>query len=203
MGRVWVVTGPIGSGKSTVCRLFADCGAAVMDADALVHRLLARHAQVHTGLRDLFGDEVFGDDGRPDRQLIARRVFEQPALLGRLEALLHPYVLQELAEKAVDWRESGTGLLLMEVVLWYQQEHRPFPVDGVLLTWAPRERLIERVVGRSGLEAAEVARRLDSQGEWDRWTGEADRVLNTDCELPQLAEKVRALIPILDADRRP
>ena len=200
MGRVWVVTGPIGSGKSTVCRLFADCGATVMDADAMSHRLLARHEEVHRGLRELFGEAVFDQDGRPDRQLIGRRVFEQPVLLTRLEALLHPHVLAELGGKAEDWRAGGGGLLLMEIVLWYQQESAPFPVDGVLLTWAPRERLVERVVGRSGLDPAEVGRRLDTQGEWDRFSAEADRVLNTDCELDQLAERVRTLIPLLDAD---
>lgn len=197
MGAVWVVTGPIGGGKSTVCRLFEQCGAAVLDADALVHRLLARHEEVHAGLRTLFGESVFDAAGKPERRRIGHRVFEDPPLLGKLEALLHPHVLDELSLKAADWRRSGAGLLLMEVVLWFQQETSPFPVDGTLLVWAPRQRLLERVVGRSGLDPEEVARRLDSQGDWDRWTGEADRVLNSDCDLDELERRVRAMLPSL------
>lgn len=202
MGSVWVVTGPIGGGKSTVCSQLERCGATVMDADAMVHRLIARHEAVHAGLRRLFGEEVFGEDGRPDRARIAERVFEDPPLLGKLEALLHPFVLEELAEKAADWRAGGKGLLAVEVVLWFQQRDEPFPVDGTLLVWAPKEVLVERVTGRSGLGREEVGRRLDSQGDWDQWTGRADRVLNTDCDLVELERRVRALWPALAGSDR-
>ncbi len=197
MGKVWVVTGPMGSGKSTVCRLFADQGATVLDADGLSHRLMADERQVRAGLHALFGEGVFGEDGSPDRKLIGRRVFEDPALLSRLEALLHPPVLAELAEKAAEWRAGDEGLLIMEIVLWYQQASPPFPVDGILLTMAPRKRLIERVTSSRGLAAFEAERRLDSQGEWHRWTAGADRVLDTDCDLSELTRKVRALMPLL------
>ncbi|MCB9515032.1 MAG: dephospho-CoA kinase [Candidatus Krumholzibacteriia bacterium] len=201
--RVWVVTGPMGSGKSTVCRLLEQCCAAVLDADALSHRLLARHDEVHAGLRALFGEAVFGADGRPDRRLIGERVFADPGLLGKLEALLHPHVLSELADKAADWRARGSGLLVMEVVLWFQLSQRPFAVDGVLLTWAPPERLVERVAARSGLAAHDVARRLAAQGDWERWTAQADRVLNTDCDLAELERRVRVLLPALLAAPAP
>ncbi len=200
MGSVWVVTGPIGGGKSTVCSLLEGCGATVMDADAMVHRLIARHAAVHEGLRALFGDAIFDRSGKPDRSRIARRVFEEPPLLGKLEALLHPFVLEELAEKAADWRGRESGLLAVEVVLWFQQQDEPFPVDGTLLVWAPRETLVTRVTGRSGLAPEEVGRRLDSQGDWDRWTGRADRVLNSDCDLAELERRVRALWPVMAGD---
>jgi dephospho-CoA kinase len=196
-GRVWIVTGPIGSGKSTVCRIFGECCASVLNADALVHRLLARHEEVHAGLRRLFGEAVFGPDGRPDRALIGARVFADAALLAELEALVHPFVLGELGDKASDWQLRGQGLLVIEVVLWFQLARRPFAVDGVLLTWAPRERLIERVATRSGQDPAAIARRLGAQGDWERWTAQADRVLNTDCTLAELERRVRALMPSL------
>ena len=172
MGAVWVITGPMGAGKSTVGGLLGDCGARYLDADTLVHRLLVKHGEVHAGLRALFGAGVFGPDGKPDRRLISQRVFQDKERLRALEALLHPYVLGELGEEAADWHRSGKGLLVMEVVLWFQQVAPPFPVDGVLLVWAPRETLIARVMERSGSERAEVLRRLDAQGDWSAGTPE-------------------------------
>ena len=100
-------------------------------------------------------------------------------------------------------RARGSGLLVMEVVLWFQLSQRPFAVDGVLLTWAPPERLVERVAARSGLAAHDVARRLAAQGDWERWTAQADRVLNTDCDLAELERRVRVLLPALLAAPAP
>ncbi|MCP4549046.1 MAG: dephospho-CoA kinase [bacterium] len=200
MGRTWVLTGPMGCGKSTVAKMLTECGAACLDADALSNRVLARHEDVHRELADMFGSEVFGDDGRPRRDYIGDMVFKQPQLLSDLEALLHPYVFEEMREATGDWHARNHGLLFLEVVLWFQQRAEPFPVDGVLMLWAPHDVLIERVTRRSKLSESQVAARLAAQGNWDDLNSRADRVLNTDCDLDTLRQHVRTLYRIMRVD---
>jgi len=193
MSAVWVLTGPLGSGKSTVADLLAEAGAAHRDADALGHRLLDGDAAVHAGLHRLFGDGVFDDAGRPRRPAIAARVFADPAKRRDLEALLHPPILAALRREADVWRREGAGLLVLEVVLWLQQRQTPFGVDGVMLTWAPEPVLLDRVARRDGLGPEEARARLAAQGDWPALKARADRVLDTDCPREVLRDRVREL----------
>jgi dephospho-CoA kinase len=95
------ITGGIGAGKSEALEAFARHGAAVVSSDEIVHHLLRADDEVKAALVDRFGEEILGDDGRPDRARIGRRVFGDPEALAWLEALLHPRVSQEY----LTWRE--------------------------------------------------------------------------------------------------
>jgi len=203
MGAVWVLTGPLAAGKSTVAGLLACHGARILDADAVVHRLLAGDAQLQSDLRELLGEEIFAADGVPDRGRIAERVFGDASLRRALEALLHPRVLADLGREAAAWRQSGSGLLVLEVVLWFQQEDPPFAVDGVILVTAPRELLLARAAARGRLDPEELERRLAAQGDWERWRQRADRVLDTDCSREELEARVKRLHVSLLAEEDP
>lgn len=85
------LTGGIGSGKSLVARQLATLGCAVIDADELAAQAL-EDPQVQREVSKLWGGAAHGADGRIDRKALARIVFENPAELSRLEALIHPRV---------------------------------------------------------------------------------------------------------------
>ena len=92
------ILGGIGSGKSTVTRMFADLGAKTLDADAVAHELIEREDTKST-LRQWWGDEIISADGTVDRTKIAERVFSDAEELVRLEKLLHPEVRARIEEK--------------------------------------------------------------------------------------------------------
>lgn len=85
--------GGIGAGKSSVAREFERLGCLVIDSDRLNHEVLAR-PEVLAKLREWWGDEVVGADGRPDRKRIASIVFEDAGQRRRLEDLVHPLIVE-------------------------------------------------------------------------------------------------------------
>jgi dephospho-CoA kinase len=96
------ITGGIGAGKSTALDAFRAHGAATVSSDEIVHHLLANDDGVRAALIERLGEEVLGDDGRPDRSRIARAVFGDRERLAWLEGLIHPIVSREYLE----WREQ-------------------------------------------------------------------------------------------------
>jgi dephospho-CoA kinase len=96
------ITGGIGAGKSTALESFRRHGAATVSSDEIVHHLLATDSDVRAALVERLGEEILGDDGDPDRERIALRVFRDREALDFLEKLLHPLVSREY----MAWREQ-------------------------------------------------------------------------------------------------
>jgi dephospho-CoA kinase len=134
------ITGGIGAGKSTALAAFRAHGAATVSSDEIVHHLLGSDDAVRDALVARFGDGILGDDGRPDRAAIGRRVFGDADALAWLESLLHPLVSAEYLR----WREQLAGLpdppdvCVTEVPLLYEvgAEER---FDAVVVITAPRQ----------------------------------------------------------------
>jgi len=100
------ITGGIGAGKSTALECFRRHGAATVSSDEIVHHLLATDPEVKRELLDRLGEEILGEDGAPDRERIAFRVFKDRDALDFLEKLLHPLVSREY----MTWREQLAAL---------------------------------------------------------------------------------------------
>jgi dephospho-CoA kinase len=100
------ITGGIGAGKSTALASFRHHGAATVSSDEIVHHLLATDPEVKEKLVERLGEEILGDDGAPDRERIAIRVFKDRDALDFLEKLLHPLVSREY----MSWRDQLAAL---------------------------------------------------------------------------------------------
>jgi dephospho-CoA kinase len=143
------ITGGIGAGKSTALEAFRRHGAATVSSDEIVHHLLATDPEVRRALVERLGEEILGEDGAPDRERIALRVFKDREALDFLEKLLHPLVSREY----MTWREQLAALpeppdvCVTEVPLLYEvgAEKR---FDKVVLVTAPTKLREARRGGR-------------------------------------------------------
>jgi dephospho-CoA kinase len=143
------ITGGIGAGKSTALESFRRHGAATVSSDEIVHHLLATDPEVKRALVDRLGEGILGEDGTPDRERIAFKVFRDREALEFLEQLLHPLVSREY----MAWREQLAGLpnppavCVTEVPLLYEvgAEKR---FDKVVVITAPSKLREARRGGR-------------------------------------------------------
>lgn len=156
------VTGGIGSGKSTVCRLFAERGIAVYDSDSQAKRLMEESDTLRAALVGAFGTECYAE-GRLNRGYLAGRVFGDAEALARLNALVHPAVREDFRMWAE--RQSGPYVILESAILFeagFENE-----VDTTLAVLAPAEERIKRCMERDGASREEVLRRMASQADDD------------------------------------
>lgn len=166
------ITGGIGSGKSTVCRLFAQKGIAVYDSDAAAKRLMQEDGVLRRQLAGRFGEGTFRD-GVLDRAYLAGIVFADPQALADLNALVHPVVMRDFDAWAA--RQQGSYVILESAILF--EAGLEGCVDKTVAVLAPRELRIERTCRRDGCGADQVVRRIAAQLDDDALSARADYVV--------------------------
>lgn len=194
------LVGGIGSGKSTVAKLFGELGCMVIDSDAQVSEAY-RDPAVIRALREWWGDAVVLADGTVNRSAIAAKVFADPVQKKRLEALLHPMV------HAARERQMNTGARDAQVVAYVWDTPLLFEAgvaeqcDAVVFVEAPVEQRLARVRARSGWDQAELLRREKSQLPLDTKRALSDYVLTNTADVGSgpsamtgLREQVRQLL---------
>ena len=186
------LTGGIGSGKSTVCRMLRDLGAWIVDTDAIAHRLTAPGGRAIPAIAAQFGAEVIAGNGAMDRARMRERVFADPAQRRALEAILHPMIGEDTRAEAAAAPDGAIVVfdvpLLVESGRWRDQ------VDRILVVDCPVETQIARVMQRNGWTADAVQRIIDQQASRAQRLAVADDVIvNDGLELEELAAEVRRI----------
>lgn len=181
-----VVTGPIASGKSTVARVIAEEGGVYVDADMLAHAALEEPGFIEK-LGEEFGPEVMGDNGKVSRLRLAGAVFADQKKLDRLNVIIRPYV-KKLARKKLKELAETSKYIVLDAVLFLQYKFR-LKADLVILTDAPEEVRIRRMMRRNGFDRNEAELRIERQrglfGEWEK----AGVRLDTDVPLAEVRKE--------------
>jgi dephospho-CoA kinase len=152
------VTGGIGSGKTTVCKLFASKGIPVYNSDERAKYILAHHPDVKQQLLKLFGEKIFTDH-LPDRKKIAAIVFSDKEKLKLLNAIIHPKVREDFEQ----WKKQQTSKIIIKEAAILIESGAYKQVDKILVVTAPLEQRIQRVMQRDGVLRQEILNRLSNQ----------------------------------------
>lgn len=190
MPLVIALTGGIGSGKSSVAAAFAVLGAAVVDTDAIAHRLTAPGQPGAAKIAAQFGAEYLCQDGSLDRDRMRNLVFADPAARKKLEAILHPLIQVEV-EAAV--RAARAAYVVLVVPLLVETGAYRELARRVLVVDCSEDEQIARVGLRSGLAAATVRRIMASQVSRAERLAQADDVIVNDSDLATLKYRAAAL----------
>ena len=171
------ITGGIGSGKSTVCMIFEQLGIPVYYADQQAKWLMVHDESLREAIAALLGAEAYLPQGQLNSRWIASRVFQHPALLEQLNALVHPAV----AAHSEQWhlRQSSVPYTLYEAALLYESGGYK-KMDCMITVTAPLPTRIERVMLRDQCSREEVEARIARQMPEGEKVARADFVIVND-----------------------
>jgi dephospho-CoA kinase len=191
------LTGGIATGKSTVARMLEERGAAVLDADALVHELQAPGTEVFRAILDAFGPGILAADGTLDRGKLGARVFADPEARRTLEGIVHPALTAQIVRRVDALRGEGRTLLcVLEAALLVEGGRRGI-VDRLVVITAPEEQQVARLRAKGELSEREAWRRVRAQLPSALKALHADDVLVNDGDLASLARQVADLADAL------
>jgi len=171
------ITGGIGSGKTTACRIFEQLGIPVYYADERAKQLMAEEPELRSEIIRIFGPAAYQADGQLNRQHIAKQAFNDQALLQQLNAAVHPAVARD--SQAWHEQQQKVPYTLKEAALLYESGSDK-ALDKVIVVSAPEQLRLQRVMQRDGVDEAAVRARMDRQMPQEEKVRRADFVLHND-----------------------
>lgn len=187
-----VLTGGIGSGKSTVASMLAAKGAAVVDADAIAREVIAPGGPAYDPVVERFGQAVVSPDGTIDRQALAAVVFSDPAALADLNAITHPAIGQIMIERRASAQSRG-GVIVLDIPLLRAAHREQLGVDVVVVVDTPVELAIERLVEQRDFDRSDAEARIAAQMSREERRALADFALDNSGERDDLDAQVDQL----------
>lgn len=180
------ITGGIGSGKTTVCKVWQGLGAFVIYADDLAKQIMTNDAEVVAAIKQTFGDEAYLADGSLNRPWLAKQAFANNRV-GELNAIVHPAVYRESDRLMNEAELKGYRMAVREAAILLQHG-RPSDLDKVVLVLTQASRRLDRVTKRDGSSRDQVSHRMEAQPDYELYVPLADLVIRNDGNLDDLVE---------------
>ncbi|HEX2970168.1 MAG TPA: dephospho-CoA kinase [Bacteroidales bacterium] len=152
------ITGGIGSGKSTICKIFSVLGIPSFSADTAASEIMESDSEIKSKLNTLTGTDLY-IEGFMNRKELAGIIFNDPSVLGKVNALVHPAVFRKFESWALD---QNSPYVIMEAAILIESGAASL-VDRVATVVAPMEERIARVMRRSSMSKEQIQERMRNQ----------------------------------------
>ena len=194
--RVIVITGSIGTGKSTAVEIIRDLGFTVLDSDKIVHEGYNAGSELYYKIIGHFGKRVLKEE-KIDTRKLGRIVFNNEEKLNELNNIVHGYVYDKLKE-GIESCCDNVIFLDIPLILETKDTHEPI-YDEIWLIYVSeetqRKRLIERAL-RENKDPEEVLKIIDKQISIEEKVFMVDEVINNEGSVEELKENIKALLEI-------
>ena len=198
------LTGNAGSGKTTVADRWREAGVAVVDADRLGHAVLEEDAEARRALVAEFGPGIHDAEGRIDRAALGRAAFSAPGRVARLNAIVHPPLLERLDRALERARDAGADLAVVDAALVFEFGLAEI-LDVLVLVTAPEEAREERLRQGRGMDAERFRRITETQMPDEEKVPASDYVIVNDGSIEELRAEADAVLAAIrdsmDANR--
>ena len=190
------VTGGIGSGKTTICKIFEVLGVPVYYADTEAKALMESDNSLVENIKEIFGDEIYSE-GKLNRKKLSDIVFENSEKLAQLNALVHPAVISH----SQNWFLSQKmPYVIKEAALLFESGSYE-DLDKIIMVYAPREIRITRVTERDNVTPSAVEARMHNQMPEEEKRKKSDFVImngEQELVLPQVLKIHRQLLNLAE-----
>ena len=183
------MTGGIGSGKSTVCRILQQHGIPIISADEIAKEITDSQPSVRKKITALLGPQAYDERGRLNSPFVASRLFGHRRIQRAVNAIVHPHVLREIRRRIRVREHARRRAVVVEAALIYEARLDKF-LDLVIVVDANQNRSIVRIRRRDGLSVADVRRRMASQWSNKRKRDKADILIRNNGTIADLRRTI-------------
>lgn len=199
-GLFIAISGGIGSGKSAAADIVREAGYDVLQSDAIATELIAQHGEIRREIAEALGDEVLNADGTLNKAVVAGLVFGPDAThvsrLRTLNSVVHPYVVQEIAERLQRLYEAGKRCVFNETAIVFEAGLEAL-YDYVMVIDAPEDLRVQRLLASRSMSEADIRARMATQMSSEEKRRRADFVIDNSHGVEELRNALGKLLPIL------
>ena len=190
------LTGSVGTGKSTVAKIFRELGAYVIDWDELAREVIRPHLKAWKEIVGYFGKGILRDDLTINRQKLANIVFSDKEKLAKLNQIVHPEVFEEDERITNDIKSRDPNALIIKDIPLLFELSRPIFVDKIIVVSASEQTQLRRSEEK-GMSREDAQRRIESQLPLEGKIKSANFVINNDGPLEETKRQVEEIYSLL------
>ncbi|MFB1080453.1 dephospho-CoA kinase [Jeotgalibacillus sp. JSM ZJ347] len=187
------LTGSIATGKSTVANELINIGYTVIDADQSARTVVEPGEEANLKIREVFGDEVFTEDGHLNRPKLGEIIFNDEQKRKQLNGIVHPAVRADMLKQKDQAFADGKQTVFLDIPLLFESELQ-WMVEKVLVVYAPEAIQKERLMKRNDYSEQEAASRIATQIPVEKKRQLADAVIDNSGTIEQSIKQLHELI---------
>lgn len=191
------LTGQTGAGKTTVSDYLRENGVTVIDADQVARRVVESGSACIADIALEFGCEYINADGTLNRRKMARAAFGDRETLKKLNAVMFPYIIDELHEEIAQLKQEKGGLLVLDAPTLFESGADRECDYVISVTASPEERK-RRIMVRDGLTEEEARERINAQHDEEYYRSRSWKVLQNDGGVDALKTETSVLLGSLE-----
>ena len=176
---------------------FQDLGAFIFDADRIGHKVIEPGQPAYQGVIDCFGKDILDPGGRIDRRKLGPKVFADLQQVRRLNAIVHPYIIERVKKLAAEERKrSPHAIVIVDAALIFESGMGS-TLRKVMVAWCRPEQQIERLLAKTGISREEAERRIQAQMPQEEKRRRADYLIDCSGTLGETRRQAEQIFPEL------
>ncbi len=186
------LTGPTGSGKSTVAKYFSDSGVEIIDCDLVAREVTEIGSPLLPLLAETFGDEILADDGSLIRKELAKKAFSSKTQTEKMNSIMLPFIANRIKETLDAFATDGVECVMLDAPTLFESGLDAI-CDSVLVVLCPEEIRKKRIIERDNLTEEQAVTRLLASKPDSFYTEKTRHIVVNDGEMVKFMDNISKL----------